>query len=154
MKINYFKPFVEGVTELLADMIGVTCETTEEQTTKSNSYLSGTITLSGASEGQVCLSLPRKSAYNLVSKMLNMDESEINDEILMDAVGEMANIVAGNAKTKLAATKYKFSISVPTIVMGENHRTSMFHGQKENVACFKTEYGSFELAMWITLNPS
>lgn len=39
-----------------------------------------------------------------------------------DAVGEMINMISGQAKAALAAQNYRFSVSLPQIVTGRDHQ--------------------------------
>jgi chemotaxis protein CheX len=45
-----------------------------------------------------------------------------NDEDVLDTIGELVNIIAGNAKKGLE--QYRLVISLPTIVSGEGHQVA------------------------------
>ncbi len=52
-----------------------------------------------------------------------MESEEINDEVL-DAIGEVTNMICGKVKTDLVKSGMaEFNISVPTIVIGQNFMT-------------------------------
>jgi len=53
-----------------------------------------------------------------VKKMLG-DISSVSEDDVIDGVGEIVNIIAGNAKAYL--TKYDLSISLPNVIIGDNH---------------------------------
>jgi CheY-specific phosphatase CheX len=43
------------------------------------------------------------------------DGTELSDEIIHDVVGELANVIAGQAKTMLKGTPYHFALSIPVV---------------------------------------
>ena len=65
------------------------------------------------------------------------------DDVVKDAVGELANIVAGAAKRDLS--QYKISISLPTVIVGDGHEVQ---GGREVVPLavpFESPFGAFSL---------
>ena len=74
--------------------------------------LTGIITLSGDYRGAVYFAAPRA----LVRAVLNLQKTlSANDEFLLDAVGEIANTLAGNARRHFGS---KLQISVPSTRIG------------------------------------
>lgn len=53
------------------------------------------------------------------SKMLGIHESEVDDEMINDALGELANMVAGYVKTRLASNGKPCALTIPSIVRGQ-----------------------------------
>lgn len=80
---------------------------------------SAIIGVSGSQRGVVYLSSPRDMLAELVSEI---GETKIDDAILADYVGEIANTVSGNAREYFAQN---FMISVPVVFTGQ--------GAKQNV---------------------
>jgi len=52
--------------------------------------------------------------------MTGVAEKEVNRDV-EDCIGEVANIVAGGAKTTLAGHGLSFNISIPSVVVGDKH---------------------------------
>jgi len=73
----------------------------------------GIIGVSGGYKGCVYFTAPRALLKHM---LLSMGESELHDENLNDMVGEVANIISGNARKDLGQ---EFMISVPVVVRGE-----------------------------------
>lgn len=69
--------------------------------------LTSYITLSGAFSGRIYFSAPRVMVAHL---LLAMQEPDRGDERLLDAVGEIANTISGNARKHFGET---MQISVP-----------------------------------------
>lgn len=82
--------------------------------------ISGIIGLTGEKKGAVVLSLSKKAALKIVSSMLNEQFCYINTEI-RDAIGELTNIIAGDARRALAEQGHMFEAGIPTVVIGMDH---------------------------------
>ncbi|MES2947247.1 MAG: chemotaxis protein CheX [Pseudomonadota bacterium] len=72
----------------------------------------GLVTFSGTYNGHVMVSMPGKL---LREYLLLQRETDLSDAALLDAVGEIANTLAGNARTGLGAG---LQISVPVKLQG------------------------------------
>lgn len=91
--------------------------------------LSGTIGLSGTyndgeTELRTALALIfRKELALRVFRSMMMMEDGMDVEIteLRDVVGELTNMTAGGGKSRLAEHGFRLSLSLPTVVVGENH---------------------------------
>jgi chemotaxis protein CheX len=77
------------------------------------------ITLAGPSRGTIALSLPASLAIRLYSEMVGEEANELSEEVL-DAVGEIGNMVAGGAKAVLSQQGFSFKISIPEILVGKD----------------------------------
>jgi chemotaxis protein CheX len=60
-----------------------------------------------------------------------------------DAIGEIANIIAGNAKQHL--TQYNLSISLPKVIMGKDHKVASQRGVPTIVVPFQSTLGEFAM---------
>jgi chemotaxis protein CheX len=74
--------------------------------------------------GQLCGVLTLQSsapaAALMASKMLGIDVREV-DAQMWDAIGEIANMVAGNFKNKLTGMGEHCMLSVPTVITGSDY---------------------------------
>ncbi len=149
MDAVFKSPFIDGVTEMMSAMLGLPCDQCGPEGIERD--VSGIIGFAGQTAGQMTLSFPMETARQLVAEMLGMDTEEIDEELLKDGVGEMANIVAGNAKARLQDTSFHFQMGLPSIVVGRNHSVDLFKGAESETVMFATDFGLFE--MHITLVP-
>ena len=104
--------------------------------------ISGIIGLSGGAKGTIAISFPKITALKAVSAFIGEKVVTI-DDVVKDAVGELANIVAGAAKRDLS--QYKISISLPTVIVGDGHEVQ---GGREVVPLavpFESPFGAFSL---------
>lgn len=75
----------------------------------------GLIGVSGARKGGIYLTASRKMAVKAADLLLK-PEIEKTDEILIDLVGEITNIIAGNVRKVFGS---QFMISVPIVLKGD-----------------------------------
>jgi chemotaxis protein CheX len=124
MDVKYINPFVNSLINTVKMMMGLEA-TPGSPYIKEDKMTLGDITgVIGFAEkkvmGSVALSFPKDTALLLFKHMTGMAEEEINRDV-EDCIGEVANIVAGGAKTALAGQGLSFNISIPSVVVGEKH---------------------------------
>ena len=103
MKVEYINPFIKATITVCQTMLSVTPVRGELAPKTSNHPthdISAVIGMSGSAVGAVVISYPKLTALKVVSKFLGQ-ETKIIDNDVCDAVGEIANIIAGNAKKDL-----------------------------------------------------
>ena len=119
MCAEFINPFIISLVNTFETMLS--CEVTRGKPhLKDYNHdlyeINGVIGLSGKAIGTVVVSLSRSVALQAASHMLMTPCDEINSDVV-DAVGELANMVAGGAKAQLA--EYNMSISLPNVFVGE-----------------------------------
>jgi len=57
-----------------------------------------------------------ESAQSIVGVMLGEPVSTVNDELALSAIGEIGNMITGNAAARLAQLGYTCNISPPVII--------------------------------------
>lgn len=120
---NYIKPFVVAAKNVFETMINVPFTLGKPSLKKGSDVpheISSIIGLSGNVSGSVVISLTREVAFELVSALIGDEVTEL-DEDCTDAIGEIANMIAGNAKTDFPSRENQ--ISVPSVVVGKHHVT-------------------------------
>ncbi|UUO04599.1 chemotaxis protein CheX [Blastopirellula sp. J2-11] len=121
MQVEYINPFIRSMTNTFDTMLG--CQIKRGslvlvQDFKGSYDVCGVIGLSGRAQGVVVVNLSQSVAIQAAAAMLMMEPSEfdgLNDDVV-DAVGEIANMVAGAAKAELE--EFELSISLPNVVVG------------------------------------
>ncbi|MCK5248762.1 MAG: chemotaxis protein CheX, partial [Spirochaetaceae bacterium] len=104
------------------------------------SEVSALIGLAGETTGAVVLSFSHDTALKVISKMTGTKYAFLGSEVL-DGVGELVNIIAGNAKKDL--TEFRISISLPGVITGNNYRINWPKGIPIITIPFSSELGSF-----------
>jgi chemotaxis protein CheX len=75
--------------------------------------------------------------------MLMEPPKEKIDEEVVDAVGELTNMICGGAKAQLAKMNLKFNLATPTMVVGKGVEITHYSDAPTIVIPFKTESGDF-----------
>lgn len=102
-----------------------------------------------ALSGSVALSFPTKSVLEVYELMMGEKVSRINTDV-QDRVGELANIIAGTAKKYFDEINVQFHISIPTVVVGNNHTITPRVGTPVVVVPFKMA-GNIEFTLEISM---
>lgn len=102
-------------------------EVTVEKAQTRRAEVIGSIGVAGFLTGSISLFLPKTLARRAVAAMLMMDSpDELADTDMIDAIGELTNMVGGNIKTELFQKAPLFDISVPSVYIGDDlHRRTV-----------------------------
>ncbi len=151
MRAEYINPFISSLSRAFRTMLN--CEVQRGQATLKNQQprqygVSGIIGLSGNAVGMVVLSLSAEVAKKATAAMLLSETDEIDADVI-DAVGELTNVVAGAAKAELA--EFDLRVSLPSVITGDNHDVRFPSNVTPICVPFTTEWGS--LALEVGLAP-
>ena len=100
--------------------------------------VSGIIGFSGDFVGSMVLSFQMPAALGIVKAFAGVDCAPTSLEFT-DAIGELANMIAGSAKTHFGGT----SISIPTVVVGAGHLIARMHDIPCILIPCVTSHGNF-----------
>ncbi|MBI5015773.1 MAG: chemotaxis protein CheX [Deltaproteobacteria bacterium] len=155
MDVRFINPFITATTNALQTMAGL--EVTRGSPFVKGGFqaladVSGIIGLAGEAKGAVVVSFPFSLAKRIYEAMTGEAVAHGHPGIA-DAVGEIANMVAGGAKGALTEQGMNFRISVPSVVMGKEHTIS----HKSDAPCliipFQLGTDTFWLQVSIKLMP-
>ncbi|MDR2734882.1 MAG: chemotaxis protein CheX [Spirochaetota bacterium] len=151
MKVEYINPFVNATQNVFKMMMNIDIAAGKpylfDPFAGAHSYdISGIIGLSGETTGAVVLSFTKLCALKVVSEFSGM-EIKIFDQTVVDAIGELINIVAGNAKKDLK--DFKLNISLPSVVTGHSHKLNWPTGVPVIMIPFTSPMGEFSIGVSI-----
>ena len=87
-------------------------------------------------------SLDREVALCATEAMLMERPAEI-DETVVDAVGELTNMIAGAAKAQLE--KFAMSVSLPSVITGKGHSVEFPSGSPRICIPFESDWGLLDV---------
>jgi chemotaxis protein CheX len=153
MRVEYINPFIASLHHTFQTMLD--CETQRgapylRTDGKADHCVSGVIGLSGLAVGTVVLNLSKEVALKAASAMLMMEMTELDADVI-DAVGELTNVVAGAAKAKLE--EYHLSVSLPNVVTGQAHGIHFPSNVTPICVPFTTPWGAMVLEVGLTPVP-
>ncbi|MDZ7619953.1 MAG: chemotaxis protein CheX [Patescibacteria group bacterium] len=145
MRAEYINPFISSLGKSFKTMLG--CEVRRGQLMLHGQQtqrfgISGIIGLSGKAVGMVVLSLSDQVALKATSAMLMCETTEINADVI-DAVGELTNMVAGAAKAELE--EFDMQVSLPNVVTGADHSIRFPSDVTPICVPFSTDWGDLML---------
>lgn len=97
--------------------------------------------------GYLCVSFDKNSYLEVTSAMFMEEQNELNDENV-DAVGEINNIIFGNAKSEISNLGIK--LTVPTVHRGPGYVVESPEGSAGMLIPFKTVKGMFYITVLAT----
>jgi chemotaxis protein CheX len=104
--------------------------------------VSGIIGITGDAVGSLALSFSEKCICKIVSNMLGEEHHEVTRDII-DAVGELTNMVSGASRTQLEKMGMAVYAAIPTVVHGQGHTITHILKSPSIVIPFSTAAGPF-----------
>jgi chemotaxis protein CheX len=98
----------------------------------------------GAWSGAGCVSCSSELARKIAASMLMAEYDSVNDDVL-DAIGEITNMVIGNFKDAAAPMLGQLGLSTPTVIFGRNFRARNLNGQVWTAVPFECDGEIFEV---------
>lgn len=143
--VDIAKPFIFATVNVLSTMAMITPTPGKpfiKTDHKATGDVSAIIGITGATNGSISVSFSKRCAVSLVKAMLGDDIGDIVQDT-KDTVGEICNMISGQARAKLAEGGMVFQGSTPTVILGDKHM--VMHTSKSPVVCipFTTEHGDF-----------
>ena len=145
MNVEYINPFIKATINALSTMAFITPVRGDPYLKNNNDEIcdiSGTIGVAGEATGSVTINFPENLAVHIVSNMIGEALKGITHEV-KDAVGEIANMIAGGAKGELSEQGYGFKIALPVVCVGKNHYTNYPKDVPCIVIPFEVDGGKF-----------
>lgn len=105
------------------------------------------VEVTGKAEGTIALSLSRQAALAILARLLG-EETTIIGPPVCDAVGELANMISGNAKAKLEALE--LTLSIPVVIFGRNRSVKYPRGVVPMRLSFDSGLGPFSVDFGFT----
>jgi chemotaxis protein CheX len=148
MDLKYIQPFIEATLYVLETM-AFTQATAGEPYLKNDQTamgdVSGIIGMTGRlANGTLSVSFTQNCILAIVSNMFGEEMTELNDEI-KDAVGELTNMISGQARQKLEELGKCLEAAIPTVITGINHSIRHITTYPIVAVTFSTDNGDFTI---------
>ena len=122
MRMDLIQPFINSADAVLAQGLQspISIENLSmEQEAYRKKGMAAEVCLKGEIEGRIIFDVDLEAAVQLASHLAGVDASETNDELVREAVCELANQVIGNAVTTLNDQGFHFHVCPPTVLTSE-----------------------------------
>jgi len=116
-------PMVSRATcEVLSTMLDIEAEAGEPYLENSEGVVSFVGLAGPELAGTGSLHCSSRSACHLAARLLMSDFDSVNDEVL-DAIGELTNMIVGSFKNEIEQHIGPTGLSIPTVIYGRNFST-------------------------------
>ena len=127
MKAEYINCVMAGVLDVIDQCFHVECKKGKPYVYHYDinlNHLSAVIRMAGDKKGAFVIALSEDDAKKM-ARALIMEEKQFLDKDVMDAIGEIINMISGSATGKLTEIRFTFKLSTPIFDLGKNG--SMLH---------------------------
>ena len=150
MKAEYLNPFITATSSVFQTMLNL--EPVKKDLRLEGELITGNdanvvLGVTGELEGTVIFGFPKKMTLDMVKEMSGMEMEEINS-FVSSALGEVANIISGNAMTILHDDDIKCDIVPPRIFVGE-YKSFAVEDEQPIILTLGTEMGDFDLNLFL-----
>jgi chemotaxis protein CheX len=134
----------QTVAMVFRTMLGLEVAPVDLPWRKAPESLTAAVHFAGQWKGGVYVEFTREQAFDITARLMSIPRpSQIDDDVL-DAMGEMANMVGGNMKSVMPRG---VALSAPSVVEGSDYVLRFRAGDVVTRAGFESGCGLF----WITL---
>ena len=147
MDVKLIDPFIDATMSVLETMASIKAQPGKPYLKKdklARGEVTGVIGLTGEVSGTLSVSFSETSILSVVSNMFGEEMKEMNEEI-KDAVGEITNIISGQARQKLEESGRSLKAAIPMVITGKNHTITHITTYPVFAVDFSTDNGGFTI---------
>lgn len=141
MHVKFINPFISAAGNVFGTMLGSALVRGPLKLKENQAPMyevSAFIGLSGRCRGMVLISVERDTALNIAGALLGSKPENLDGDVL-DAVGEITNMIVGAAKSQLE--EYDLNIGLPTVICGTLHSIKFPPGAAPIIIPFDSDIG-------------
>jgi chemotaxis protein CheX len=145
MDVRLINPFLAAAINVLKTMASIEPTPGRPFLNKdehASGDVSAIISVSGAAHGTMSLTFTESCIKVIVHNLIGIEVTELNGEV-MDAVGELTNMICGDARRRLAEEGIPLQGGIPTMVRGKGHIISHINKGPRLAIPFETPHGGF-----------
>jgi chemotaxis protein CheX len=137
------RPFLQAVESVLTTMAMIDVVAGQPYMKRDNAAqgdVTGIISMSGDRRGTISVTFTAQAILAIVSNMLGEDIRELSRDVA-DAVGELTNMISGQARRGLAELGMTMAGGIPTVILGRGHSIAHISSEPLLAIPFRTEHG-------------
>ncbi len=153
MDAKLINPFINATTNVLKTMAFAACTAGKPYLKKDDTAtgdVTGVIGLTGDANGTIAVTFDEGSILKIVSNMFGEKMESLNHEI-SDAVGELVNMISGQARRELEETGRFFNAAIPSVISGKGHSIIHYTDGPKIAIPFTTEGGLFTIEVCVDM---
>lgn len=145
MDVKIINPFLAAAINVLKTMANIEPQPGKpflRNDEKALGDVSAIIGITGAAQGSMALTFTESCIKAIVANLFGSPVTELDGEV-KDAVGELTNMICGDARRRLAEQGIVLQAGIPTIVSGSNHSITHINSGPRLAVPFDTPNGKF-----------
>ncbi len=145
LEAKIINPFLEAAANVLQTMAMIPATPGKPFLKRDVTALgdvTGIIGITGDHTGSLSITFSKSCITSVIANLFGTTVTEVNDEVC-DAVGELTNMISGDARRRLEAQEVKLQGGTPTVVSGPNHSITHIHNGPYLAVPFETPSGQF-----------
>lgn len=146
MNVQFLNPFVEAAFMVLESEAGITAKRGQLSLRRSAATaddITVLISMVGQVNGVALYGLSEDTGIALVSRILDQPFEEF-DALAQSGIGEIGNVITGQAGNRLAEAGFEAKISPPTMVLGKGTLISTLDFERLQIP-LETELGTIQI---------
>lgn len=155
MRMELIQPFINSADAVLAQGLEspISIENLSmEQEAYRRKGIAAEVFLTGEIEGRIIFDVDLGAAVQLASRLAGVAVSETDDDLVREAVCELANQIIGNAVTVLNDQGFHFRVHPPTVHTSEQGAKGS-EDTEAVVLCFSTDRGNIYMNVALRYHP-
>ena len=147
MDASLINPFINATINVLETMAFIKCKAEKPYLKKDDvakGDVTGIIGITGESNGTIAVTFEEVTILKIVSNMFGEEMKVLNSEVA-DAVGELTNMISGQARRELEENGKVFEAAIPSVVSGKNHQITHYTDGPKIAIPFITDGGRFTI---------
>ncbi|RPJ82671.1 MAG: chemotaxis protein CheX [Deltaproteobacteria bacterium] len=147
MDASLINPFINATINVLQTMAFIKCKAEKPYLKKDDvakGDVTGVIGITGESNGTIAVTFEEETILKIVSNMFGEEMKQLNSEVA-DAVGELTNMISGQARRELEENGKVFEAAIPSVVSGKNHQITHYTDGPKIAIPFITDGGRFTI---------
>ena len=121
MDIKYINPFIIAAQTVFKTMLGISVEMGKpalKNVNRTSGDVTGIMGLAGDKKGTVTISL-REAGARFIYKTLVGEECDSINQDVVDAIGEITNIISGQARKEFEKNDINLNAAIPMVIVGK-----------------------------------
>jgi chemotaxis protein CheX len=126
MDVKFINPFVAAAQTVFTTMLNIDLALgkpglKKDRTTSGD--ITGIMSMVGDRKGTIAISFGEKGALYVFNSLMGDEASSLSPEVV-DAIGELTNIVSGQARKEFESAGVNLKAAIPMVVVGKGVETN------------------------------
>lgn len=147
MDAKLINPFINATTNVLETMAFIKSIPGKPYLKKDDvakGDVTGVIGITGETNGTIAVTFEEACILKIVSNMFGEEMTSLNSEVA-DAVGELTNMISGQARRELEGLGKVFEAAIPSVISGKSHTITHYTDGPKIAIPFTTDGGTFTI---------